>query len=125
KDEMLFDSFEWTYYQPGDELIDIGSLLANDSLLTPTAVQEITSAQVATYAYPNPAAESVTVVVMSESIENCELKLFDMFGKEVRAEVKRSDVFTIGRGTMPSGVYFYEVKAGKNTGGGKIIFMPE
>lgn len=123
KDEMLFDSFEWTYYQAGDELIDIGGLLANDSLLTPTAVQEIMPSQVATYAYPNPAAASATVVVMSESIDACELKLFDMFGKEVDVDVKRSDVFIVNRGSLPAGVYFYSVKAGQNTGSGKIIFM--
>lgn len=123
KDEMLFDSFEWTYYQPGDELIDIGSLLANDSLLTPSSIQEITKTYLATYAYPNPATESVTVVVTNEHIENCELKLFDVFGKEISAEVNRSDVFTINRGLLPCGIYLYKVKAGKSTGIGKLVFI--
>lgn len=125
KDEMLFDSFEWAYYQPGDELIDIGSLLANDSLLTPMPMQEIESPQIATYVYPNPACESATIVIMSENIADCELKLFDIFGKEVQAEIKRSDVFTVGQGMLPAGLYFYRVKAGKNTGAGKLFFITE
>ncbi|MBI3500899.1 MAG: T9SS type A sorting domain-containing protein [Bacteroidetes bacterium] len=35
-DEMLFDGFLWLNYQTGDENIDIGALLANDTLLNCT-----------------------------------------------------------------------------------------
>lgn len=61
---------------------------------------------------------------MSEKIEIFELKIYDMFGKKVQADVQRTDVFTISRGNLSSGVYFYTLNAGENSGSGKIVIMP-
>jgi hypothetical protein len=123
-DEMLFDSFEWMYYQTGDELIKIGDLLANDSLLS-TSVKEVLQTNIHSYFYPNPVNESATLIILNEQVSNCNLKMFDIYGKEVAMNVTRNaDSFSISRGNMPSGVYFYTLSAGKFSGSGKIILMP-
>jgi hypothetical protein len=124
-DEMLFDSFEWMYYQVGDELINIGNLLVNDSLLS-TSMKEILQTNIHSYFFPNPINENATLIVLNEQVANCTLKMFDIYGKEVFLDVTRNaDSFSISRGSMPSGVYFYTLNAGRFSGSGKIILIPK
>jgi hypothetical protein len=123
--EMLFDAFEWTYYQTGDENIDIGSILANDSLLNPnstSSVNGISKTQITSYVFPNPVNESATLIVMNAPAGKCELHIFDLYGKEVAMDVKQtSDSFTIRRGNLPAGTYLYSLRWNNYTGSGKII----
>jgi hypothetical protein len=125
-DEMLFDSFIWSYYKTGDELINIGDLLASDTLLSTISVKEVAQTNIQSYFYPNPVNESATLIVLNEQVSNCNLKIFDIYGKEVSLEVTRNaDSFNISRGNMPSGVYFYTLNAGRFSGSGKIILIPK
>ncbi len=126
-DEMLFDSFEWMYYQPGDDTIDIGNILHGDSLLI-TSVNELpfVSQSITSYVYPNPANETAMLIVTNERAANCELKIFDLRGNKVPMEVSRTaDAFILRKGSLPPGVYFYTLSTGKFTGSGKIILMPK
>ena len=123
-DEMLFDAFQWMPYQAGDELINIGNLLSGDSLLNGVAEMGSPAQIITSYVYPNPVTGNATLIVTNEKIANCELKLFDIFGKEISMDVTRkTDAFSIRRGEQPAGIYFYTLKAGKFSGSGKIILM--
>ncbi len=120
-DEMLFDSFQWMYYQAGDENIDIDSLLANDSLLS-TSTHEVSKINISSYVYPNPFTEGATLIITNASSSNCQLRIFDLYGKEVTADVKRtSDAFIIRRGNLPAGTYLYSLRWNEYSGTGKII----
>lgn len=133
-DEMLFDSFEWTPYQTGDELIDIGDILANDSLLNPngtTSVSDISSSHVSSYAYPNPFSEYVQIGYEILKPTTVSVSVFDILGNEVRNisrqfnSAGRYSVIWDGKNNagekVPAGVYFYSVRAGKAESGGKIV----
>ncbi|TAL62525.1 MAG: T9SS type A sorting domain-containing protein [Bacteroidetes bacterium] len=124
--EMLFDSFQWMYYQTGDENIDIGNLLGGDSLLLSANGPAISAETITSYVYPNPLCESGTLIVTNEQVANCTLKLFDIYGKEVSMDViRKADAFIIHRGNLPSGIYFYTLHSGKVLGEGKIVLLPE
>lgn len=121
-DEMLFDSFQWMYYQPGDENINIGNLLSGDSLLSSIEETLMSSEDITSYVYPNPVTGNATLIVTNEKAGNCELKFYDVFGKDIPMEVTRkADAFSIHRGKHPAGTYFYTLRTGKMTGSGKII----
>ena len=125
-DEMLFDAFQWMPYQAGDDTIDIGNLLNNDPLfdpLTGIGSAETAPATISSYVFPNPANQSATLILLNAPVASCELKFFDVFGKEVAMDVTRTaDAFVIRRTNQPDGVYFYSVHSGNFSGGGKIIW---
>ena len=134
-DEMLFDSFEWTYYQTGDELIDIGSILANDSLLNPAAfVSEISNANISSNAYPNPFSDFVTITYQLKNPSQTSVTVFDLLGNEVKNlsyqynNAGSSSVLWDGKNEagikVPSGVYFYTIRSGNSETTGKIVLMP-
>lgn len=124
--EMLFDSFQWMYYQAGDDTIDIGNLLSSDSLLASVNEPFVSGSAITSYVYPNPATEGVTLIVTNEKATDCTVKIFDIYGNAVPLEVTRtSDAFLIRKGNVPAGVYFYTLNSGKISGSGKIIFMPK
>lgn len=136
-DEMLFDSFQWTYYQAGDELIDIGSILATDSLLNPTAtgVNEISSANISSVAYPNPFSEYVTIGYELTRSAKVEVSVYNIFGSEVKnltSQFNTAGTYSVlwdGKNSsgakVPAGVYFYTLHAGKASVSGKIMMMPK
>lgn len=125
KDEMLFDSFQWLVYQPGDELINIGDLLANDTLLTPVnelpAVINIRSA-----VYPNPFSEETNIWVdgIDFNSQKPQLKVTDMLGNEVYSKRLNSERETLTL-KQPAGVYFYTIRTGNSQTSGKIVVMPK
>lgn len=67
------------------------------------------------YIYPNPFIETTTLQIVPstrERITNYDLKIYDLFGREVKAKIIRnSDSFVISRGDLPSGMYFLQVKS--------------
>ncbi len=126
-DEMLFDAFQWMYYQPGDDTINIGGLLSNDTLLNPPTGTgpDCNHPGITSYAYPNPATDGFKLIVTNAHAADCELKFFDLSGKEVPMGITRtSDAFVIRRENIPAGVYFYSLRSGDTTGSGQIILMP-
>ncbi|MEW6470608.1 MAG: hypothetical protein AB1458_16985, partial [Bacteroidota bacterium] len=91
-DEMLFDSFQWLYYLPGDENIDIGGLLASDTLWNNpvTSVSETGHFYAtASFVYPNPFNTTASVFApgFDFSAQKPVLKIFDIFGSEVHSQV--------------------------------------
>ncbi|MEO6901851.1 MAG: ice-binding family protein [Bacteroidia bacterium] len=73
--------------------------------------------------YPNPFNTSTTLVINNLSqIHNCELNMFDTFGKIVMNTVITKQTTTIETSNLPSGVYFYKVIGnGKTIQSGKMI----
>jgi hypothetical protein len=124
--EMLFDSFAWMYYQAGDDTIDVGKIIATDPLVT--AVSNIPWVrQLSSYVFPNPFGESATLILTGrEKVNEADLFLYDMFGREVRFEHMvnpSADGFVIQKGNLPAGVYFYTIKAGSSFGSGKLVMV--
>lgn len=127
-DEMLFDSFQYLIYQTGDELIDIGNLLANDSLLNPppTSISEtIISEEIKSFVFPNPFSE--TTMLWTEGFnfgkQKPQLKVLNILGNEVHSQILNSENEKLNL-KLSSGVYFYTIRAGKSTTSGKIVLMP-
>ena len=133
KDEMLFDSYQYMSYQAGDELIDVGNLLANDSLLT-TSVNEGVPANISAYAYPNPFNENIKIGYEITRPAETSVAVFNMYGSEVKTlsyQFNPAGAYSVnwdGKNTsgavVPSGVYFYVIKAGRTTTSGKMVVMP-
>ncbi len=131
-DEMLFDSFQYLYYQPGDDTINIAAILANDSLLV-GSVTEATQRKLTSTAYPNPFNNQIAISYSLPSMTNVNISIYDIYGKKVTTLLSRQQTngsyLVIWNGTneagvsMPSGVYFYSVSSGKETSNGKIVLM--
>jgi hypothetical protein len=133
KDEMLFDSFQYMYYQAGDELINIGNLLANDSLLT-TSVNEGAPVPVQSYAYPNPFNDNVKIGYELTRSAETSVSVYNIFGSEIKnlsSQYNSAGAYSVtwdGKNSsgskVPAGIYFYTVRTGRSATSGKIVLMP-
>lgn len=77
--------------------------------------------------YPNPFSNSTTLQIIPQGgrvITNYELKIYDLFGREVRKYEIGNQKTEILRGDLRSGMYFYQVKNEQQMiGSGKIIIQ--
>lgn len=76
--------------------------------------------------FPNPFDHEATLKISNEvKIENAQLKLFDIIGKEVRSVGGiNSNEIKIERGNLNPGVYFYQLKNGQRLlTSGKMIVL--
>ncbi len=135
--EMLFDSYEWLVYQPGDENIDVSSLLVNDTLLVagikPTFISA--SGELKTYAYPNPFSQEVTIGYQLNSPSAVTIDIYSIYGLKVKTIQSRADFAGThmltwdGRnnegGRLPSGTYIYYIKAVGKQASGKLSLQPD
>lgn len=72
--------------------------------------------------YPNPFSETTVLEIANWKNQNYELKIYDLFGREIKKYQIINQKTEISRGDLPSGMYFYYVKSeNKNIGTGKII----
>jgi alpha-tubulin suppressor-like RCC1 family protein len=58
---------------------------------------------------PNPFSTQTTVQITNDGMTNYELKMFDVYGREVKEFVIRNSTFVISREGLKSGVYFLQV----------------
>jgi len=136
-DEMLFDSFQWLVYQPGDENIDIGALLVNDTLFA-TGVQPhfiTASGELKTYAYPNPFNQNVTISYELDGPAPVSIEIYSIFGTRVQTIQTRCefagthmlnwDGTGINGSRLSAGTYIYIVKAGNKQTSGKLSLLKE
>lgn len=74
-------------------------------------------------AYPNPFVEQVTIEVAGwPSGGPLEFTLFSQDGKLVRIARERANAFTVQRGALPAGTYFYSLRSeGKLIGSGTLV----
>ena len=131
-DEMLFDGYQYLLYQPGDELINIDSLLANDPLLSGIADHE-PQKNLYAYAFPNPFADKVNISYTLEWPSDVSVSVYNLYGalvKTIHYGVQSTGPYTVEwDGTnsvgseLPSGMYFYKISAGGSTASGKLMLM--
>ena len=121
-DEMLFDSFQWMYYQAGDENIDLEALLANDSILSSVNNPSTIYTKINSSASPNPFNETISIKYELPTQTDVIISVFDIYGKLVKFYTRiqeNSGVHEIswnGKNdadiNMPAGTYYYTIKAG-------------
>ncbi len=106
-----------------DPFVNNAGWTASWTCVSTTAVEEQKNSSSVTVS-PNPFAQTTTLEILGSSFDrlNTEVKLFDVYGKEVLVVRPRSSVFTLDRGKLLSGIYFYEVLDSEKTiGKGKLI----
>ncbi len=130
--EMLFDSFQYLIYQPGDENINIAALLAGDTLL---AVNNVTAnSKIITNVFPNPFDQQIHIGYTLNAPGTVSIVIYNIQGKAVKALVQGQRVVPgyyentwdgkNDEGTqLTSGVYFYSITSGKLKSSGKILLM--
>lgn len=135
-DEMLFDSFQYLAYEPGDELIDLNTLLENDPLLVSSTkvIPAIAKKEFKTYAFPNPFEQSVRIGYTLESVSSVSIDIYSIIGSRVRQlqntieSVGAHEVVWDGKGNngsiLPSGSYIYRITAGDKQVSGKLNLLP-
>ncbi len=130
-DEMFFDSFQLTYYLPGDELIDIGSLIANDTLLV-GVTQVNSNSSFSASVFPNPSGGDFTFRI--DGVRGkVTVDVYTLDGKLLNSLQYFSDSFSLSESwsaknfngeKFAPGVYLYKVTANQQTITGKIIVLP-
>lgn len=127
-DEMLFDSFQYLIYQPGDEKINIDSLIALDPL---TAITAQVQAPFKTYAYPNPFQNKVQIGYVLEKPARVTIEIYSMFGTLVgRIEAGQETAGkhevtwdTKSSADLANGTYIYVVKTETLQSYGKLNLL--
>lgn len=75
-------------------------------------------------AFPNPFSEFSTITVDGWNGEPLLLELYDLNGKQVQQLQSPSNLFTVHRNQIPSGLYMFRVYSGQQTiGTGKLIIQ--
>jgi len=106
-DEMLFDSFLWLDYEPGDELIDLQGLLANDTLLALKTNNIKPFSPVKVFVYPNPASDKLCINLSKKA--EYKARFLNIAGQTILNLETFSDNATIDLSKVPAGLYIVEV----------------
>ena len=106
-DEMLFDSFLWLDYEPGDELIDLQGLLANDTLLALKTNNIKPVSPVKVFVYPNPASDKLCINLSKKA--EYKARFLNIAGQTILNLETFSDNATIDLSKVPAGLYIVEV----------------
>jgi hypothetical protein len=127
-DEMLFDAFQYLIYNPGDENINIGNLLAGDSLLAGIATPWQDPSPYS-FAFPNPFSHQVSVSFNVSRPSPVRLEVFNAHGQRIYIREEKSlpagnfewTINPAKGNDWPSGLYFYQVTQSGQKASGKII----
>lgn len=120
-DEMLFDGFQWLDYQPGDENIDIGAILASDTLLHPVSVMDKPKAsEKDPLVYPNPSSGSFTIR-MPKTTAAAFVSIYNILGERIYSAALTAAETTLRLNGMEEGIYFYSIAQKDAAYSGKII----
>jgi hypothetical protein len=132
-DEMLFDSYLYTPYQSGDELVDIAALLAVDPLFSPTGTNYYDQTLMAVNVYPNPFNTTTKINYTLLSAQYVRLTLFNNLGQEVSQLVSGIEAPGVHTHTwngtdangnkLPTGMYMYKIQAGTKIFSGKLMLQ--
>lgn len=132
-DEMLFDSYLYTYYLNGDDTVDIAAILANDPLFYPTSTNDIATALSDVLVYPNPFTNHTSIEYHLLTSQFVQISLYNSIGQKVNTIA--SSVESSGKhshswnGTdmngqlLPTGMYTFTIQAGQQTKSGKILLQ--
>lgn len=130
-DEMLFDSYLYAFYMPGDENVNIDSILQNDPLFWPTSTSNLDQTIHTVKVYPNPMDDQIQIDYLLQSTQYVSVQILDMQGREVQnissaieqPGIQHHSWNALGKdgSRQPAGVYLYKIQAGKKVSTGKII----
>ena len=131
-DEMLFDSFQYLMYQPGDENINIDSLIELDPIMS-VSEQQPTSFR--TYAYPNPFQNKVQIGYVLEKPSRVVIEIYSIYGglvtkldagQETTGQHEITwDAKSFVTSNLASGTYIYVVKTETQQSYGKLNFVSD
>jgi hypothetical protein len=76
---MFYDSFQYLSYLPGDENLNIDSILSIDPLLT--GMNEPNVSLFKETIYPNPASDKVTFSFVNSNYSDVVIRIYDLNGK--------------------------------------------
>lgn len=106
-DETIYDAFQWMYYQTGDELIDIKSIVAQDDLFAVGITEYLTEETLQAFVYPIPASDRLTIYM--PKISNYTARIFNSVGQNILQSYTFKDVINLDVSTLSSGLYFLEI----------------
>ncbi len=93
------------YYKKGNETWGI-PVNCSTFLNIPTIANEEQTIQI----FPNPLTETATLQIKNfDAMDNWSLRLLDVTGKVVRSTPIQKATHLLHKGTLPSGVYFYQL----------------
>jgi hypothetical protein len=131
-DEMLYDSFQYLIYQPGDENYNIDSIIALDPI---TSVEEERPVTFRTYTYPNPFQNKVQIGYVLEQPSRVTIEIYSMVGgliQRIEAGTElagQHEVTWDGKSTagiqLANGTYLYVVKTDTQQSYGKLQLLSE
>lgn len=106
-DEIIFDTFQWLDYQAGDELLDMGAMIANDTLFNVGINEFAISSEIQFFIYPNPARDKVSIYLSKRSeYKAC---IYSITGQQVVQTEMFRDVIIIDVKNIPAGMYIIEI----------------
>jgi hypothetical protein len=122
---------------PDSIKFDFGDWILKDVLTIPTRVEEILSPTgfVLNQNYPNPFNPTTTIkysipaqTVRNENFRSIQLIIYDVMGRKVATLVNEEKPagnyeVTWNAANLPSGVYFYQLKAGSYTATKKLLLL--
>jgi hypothetical protein len=124
-DEMFYDSFQYLSYLPGDENLNIDSILSVDPLLT--GMNEPNVSLFKETIYPNPAADKVTFSFVNSNYSEMVIRIYDLNGKLMESlntgiAFKGLHEFTWSVSSKyKSGMYVYEISNNATSSRGKLM----
>lgn len=130
-DEMFLVYFHYLLYQPGDELLNLDSLLSIP-LNTNSTSTLVNSGSITLRSYPNPFDNSTTLEYYLPSRSNVSLSIIDILGRTVRYsawdEIKGMQSYhwdgtdTDGH-QVKNGIYYFLLKANDEVSSLKALVM--
>jgi hypothetical protein len=105
-DEMIVDAFQWIDYQPGDEKINIDSMLNAENIVS--GFSETTNVESHISVYPNPSNGIYTLT--SDSGPLGLITVYNLFGQLVCSEKSVAASKEMNLTNVPPGIYIIQVK---------------
>jgi hypothetical protein len=137
EDEMALDGLMLAIYQPGDDTIDIRSIIEADSLFRIPANNNASMAANANpiiVTYPNPFTDKLTIGYELSASDQVSLSIYSMMGQKIIDLSKTEstgyhayewDGSIQGGGAASPGIYTYRLTIGNTQQCGKIILNPK
>lgn len=97
------------------------------ALSTPEERPPVAPSQLALTAFPNPFNAAVVLRIESVQPGDCQLRIYDLLGREVLREslrVSGSTTRTVDFSLQPAGLYLAQLQAGQRTATAKLLYLP-
>lgn len=106
EDEMLFDSFLYLDYLPGDENIDLKAMIESDTLLK-VGIRDYAMVELSASVFPNPATDKIGIYLPTPSVYQA--TLFNITGQVIIGNSNFSQNTDLNLDDIPAGIYILEI----------------